>query len=151
MGLLRARLWCRDVSLPSLPHASRSVQGHERKYSARLRHASGRWSLITAACLTQHGRSCGESTVVGFQTHLASCADRLDRRHVSQYNLLCWNKIPWSRTQMASSAGRLEPNAVVAVDVGLFTVRAAADIQDAWQVLLVQRDDAAFAGKWSLP
>ncbi len=59
-------------------------------------------------------------------------------------------------------APKLEPNAVVAVDVVLFTVRAAkADedgatdgptgIEDAWQVLLVQREDAAFAGKWSLP
>ncbi|CAA9574595.1 MAG: hypothetical protein AVDCRST_MAG18-2393 [uncultured Thermomicrobiales bacterium] len=46
---------------------------------------------------------------------------------------------------------KLEPNAVVAVDVVLFTLREAASIDDAWQVLLVQRDDAAFAGKWSLP
>ena len=45
----------------------------------------------------------------------------------------------------------LEPNAVVAVDVVLFTVRSGEAIADAWQVLLVQRDDAAFAGKWSLP
>jgi 8-oxo-dGTP diphosphatase len=46
---------------------------------------------------------------------------------------------------------KLEPNAVVAVDVVLFTVRETERIEDAWQVLLVQRDDAAFAGKWSLP
>lgn len=46
---------------------------------------------------------------------------------------------------------KLEPNAVVAVDVVLFTVREVEAIEDAWQVLLVQRDDAAFAGKWSLP
>jgi len=52
-------------------------------------------------------------------------------------------------TQVASV--KLEPNAVVAVDVILFTVRAAERIEEAWQVLLVQRDDAAFAGKWSLP
>src|ERR687887_2289295 len=45
----------------------------------------------------------------------------------------------------------LHPNAVVAVDVVLFTVRAVDTIAEAWQVLLVQRDDAAFAGKWSLP
>src|SRR5437667_906099 len=45
----------------------------------------------------------------------------------------------------------LHPNAVVAVDVVLLTVRAADTIAEAWQVLLVQRDDAAFAGKWSLP
>jgi 8-oxo-dGTP diphosphatase len=45
----------------------------------------------------------------------------------------------------------LEPNAVVAVDMVLFTVRAAERVGEAWQVLLVQRDDSAFAGKWSLP
>lgn len=45
----------------------------------------------------------------------------------------------------------LEPNAVVAVDVVLFTVRAAASVEEAWQVLLVQTDDLAFAGKWALP
>src|ERR687887_1747291 len=45
----------------------------------------------------------------------------------------------------------LHPNAVVAVDVVLFTVRAVDTVAEAWQVLLVQRDDAAFAGKWSLP
>jgi 8-oxo-dGTP diphosphatase len=45
----------------------------------------------------------------------------------------------------------LEPNAVVAVDMVLFTIRPVDRIEDAWQVLLVQRDDAAFAGKWSLP
>ncbi len=44
---------------------------------------------------------------------------------------------------------KLEANAVVAVDVVLFTVRETERIDDAWQVLLVQRDDAAFAGKWS--
>lgn len=46
---------------------------------------------------------------------------------------------------------QLEPNAVIAVDMVLFTVREAECIEDAWQVLLAQRDDAAFAGKWSLP
>ncbi len=45
----------------------------------------------------------------------------------------------------------LESNAVVAVDVVLFTLREGEAIEDAWRVLLVQRDDAAFAGKWSLP
>lgn len=45
----------------------------------------------------------------------------------------------------------LQLNAVVAVDVILFTVRLQEPIQRAWQVLLVQRDDAAFAGKWSFP
>src|ERR671936_1732987 len=51
----------------------------------------------------------------------------------------------------APAPATLHPNAVVAVDVVLFTVRAADTVAEAWQVLLVQRDDAAFAGKWSLP
>ena len=45
----------------------------------------------------------------------------------------------------------LVPSVVAAVDVVLFTVRADEPAEQAWQVLLVQRDDAAFAGKWSLP
>jgi 8-oxo-dGTP diphosphatase len=45
----------------------------------------------------------------------------------------------------------LEPNAVIAVDVVLFTVREAPRIEEAWQVLLVKLDDPAFAGKWALP
>src|SRR5436190_4498725 len=49
------------------------------------------------------------------------------------------------------AARALEPNAVVAVDVVLFTLRPAARVEDAWQVLLVRREEAAFAGKWSLP
>src|SRR4051794_37501245 len=54
-------------------------------------------------------------------------------------------------TAGTATTTKLEPNAVVAVDVVLFTVREVEAIEDAWQVLLVQRDDAAFAGKWSLP
>ena len=49
------------------------------------------------------------------------------------------------------ASGVLEANAVVAVDVVLFSVRPAASVEDAWQVLLVRREEAAFAGKWSLP
>jgi 8-oxo-dGTP diphosphatase len=45
----------------------------------------------------------------------------------------------------------LELNAVVAVDVVLFTVRPTPNVEEAWQVLLVQLDDPAFAGKWALP
>src|SRR5919108_6274480 len=45
----------------------------------------------------------------------------------------------------------LQANAVVAVDVVLFTLRPAPRVEDAWQVLLVRRDEPAFAGKWSLP
>src|SRR4051812_41575324 len=45
----------------------------------------------------------------------------------------------------------LEPNAVIAVDVVLFTVREAPTIEEAWQVLLVQTSDPAFSGKWALP
>lgn len=46
---------------------------------------------------------------------------------------------------------QLVPNAVAAVDVVLFTVKADERVDHAWQALLVQRDDAAFAGRWSLP
>jgi 8-oxo-dGTP diphosphatase len=53
--------------------------------------------------------------------------------------------------ETAPSITRLEPNAVIAVDVVLFTVRPAEALEDRWQVLLVQRDDTAFAGLWSLP
>jgi 8-oxo-dGTP diphosphatase len=45
----------------------------------------------------------------------------------------------------------LEPNAVIAVDVVLFTVNLDEAIERAWQVLLVKREDTAFAGKWSFP
>jgi 8-oxo-dGTP diphosphatase len=45
----------------------------------------------------------------------------------------------------------LNPNAVVAVDVVVFTLRPAADMQDRWQVLLVRRDEPAFGDKLSLP
>ncbi|MCC7107160.1 MAG: NUDIX hydrolase, partial [Chloroflexi bacterium] len=48
-------------------------------------------------------------------------------------------------------ADRLVPTVVAAVDVVLFTVRADARVDDAWQVLLVKREDAAFADRWSLP
>jgi len=47
--------------------------------------------------------------------------------------------------------GMLELNAVIAVDVVLFSVRATESIEEAWQVLLVQRDDVAFTGKLALP
>lgn len=45
----------------------------------------------------------------------------------------------------------LQSNAVIAVDVVLFTVREAESVEEAWQVLLVKTDDPAFAGKWALP
>src|SRR5437868_6567592 len=45
----------------------------------------------------------------------------------------------------------LRPNAVIAVDVVLFTIRDAPTVEEAWQALLVQTDDPAFAGKWALP
>jgi 8-oxo-dGTP diphosphatase len=48
-------------------------------------------------------------------------------------------------------ADQLVPTVVAAVDVVLFTVRADARVDDAWQVLLVKREDAAFADRWSLP
>src|ERR671938_436251 len=45
----------------------------------------------------------------------------------------------------------LNPNAVVAVDVVVFTLRPAQCIEDRWQVLLVRRDEPAYGGKWALP
>ena len=45
----------------------------------------------------------------------------------------------------------LDPNAVVAVDVVVFTLRPAPDIEDRWQVLLVRRDEPAFGNKLALP
>ena len=38
----------------------------------------------------------------------------------------------------------LNPNAIVAVDVVVFTLRPAATLEDEWQVLLVKRDEPAF-------
>jgi 8-oxo-dGTP diphosphatase len=45
----------------------------------------------------------------------------------------------------------IEPNAAVAVDVVVFTLRPTPHVEDSWHVLLVRRAEAAFAGKWSLP
>jgi 8-oxo-dGTP diphosphatase len=45
----------------------------------------------------------------------------------------------------------LNPNAIVAVDVVVFTLRPAAAIEDQWRVLLVGRDEPAFGDKLSLP
>ena len=45
----------------------------------------------------------------------------------------------------------LDPNAVVAVDVVVFTLRPTPAIEDRWQVLLVRRDEPAFGNKLSLP
>jgi 8-oxo-dGTP diphosphatase len=45
----------------------------------------------------------------------------------------------------------LQPNAAVAVDVVVFTLRPVARVEDSWHVLLVRRDEPAYAGKWSLP
>ncbi|HUS14491.1 MAG TPA: NUDIX domain-containing protein, partial [Chloroflexia bacterium] len=52
---------------------------------------------------------------------------------------------------MVATADTLQPNFVIAVDVVLFTVREGVAVEDAWQVLLVQTEDPAFAGKWALP
>lgn len=49
------------------------------------------------------------------------------------------------------ATGGLSPNSVIAVDVVLFSVRPAAAVEDAWQVLLVRVDEPAHGGKWSLP
>jgi 8-oxo-dGTP diphosphatase len=53
--------------------------------------------------------------------------------------------------QQITDPSALNPNAIIAVDVVLFTVRQANSPDDAWQVLLVQTDDPAFSGKWALP
>jgi 8-oxo-dGTP diphosphatase len=45
----------------------------------------------------------------------------------------------------------LNSNAIVAVDVVVFTLRPAAAMEDQWQVLLVKRDEPAFGDKLSLP
>jgi 8-oxo-dGTP diphosphatase len=42
-------------------------------------------------------------------------------------------------------------NAVIAVDVVVFTLRPVANIEDRWQVLLVRRDEPAFGNKLALP
>jgi 8-oxo-dGTP diphosphatase len=52
---------------------------------------------------------------------------------------------------MESKAPGLEPNAVVAVDVVVFTLRPAANVEDRWQVLLVRRDEPAYGEKLALP
>ncbi len=44
----------------------------------------------------------------------------------------------------------LNPNAIVAVDVVVFTLRPAAAVENQWQVLLVRRDEPAFGDKLSL-
>jgi 8-oxo-dGTP diphosphatase len=48
-------------------------------------------------------------------------------------------------------SNHIDPNAVVAVDVVVFTLRPANKIEDRWQVLLVRRDEPAFGNKLSLP
>ncbi|HET6319071.1 MAG TPA: NUDIX domain-containing protein [Chloroflexota bacterium] len=45
----------------------------------------------------------------------------------------------------------MNPNAIVAVDVVVFTLRPAATAENQWQVLLVRRDEPAFGDKLSLP
>src|SRR5579859_6960427 len=56
-----------------------------------------------------------------------------------------------SNTNGRRPESRLDPNAVVAVDAVVFTLRPAAAIEDRWQVLLVRRDEPAFGNKLSLP
>src|SRR5215216_2759098 len=51
----------------------------------------------------------------------------------------------------SNNSSGLNPNAVVAVDVVVFTLRPAKAIEDRWQVLLVRRDEPAFGDKLSLP
>jgi 8-oxo-dGTP diphosphatase len=53
--------------------------------------------------------------------------------------------------QQTVTLPELTPNAVVAVDVVLFSVRETENVDEAWQVLLVRTEDPAFGGKWALP
>src|SRR5947209_5261806 len=45
----------------------------------------------------------------------------------------------------------LKPNAAVAVDVVVFTLRPAPRVEDSWQVLLVRRAEPVYESKWCLP
>jgi 8-oxo-dGTP diphosphatase len=56
-----------------------------------------------------------------------------------------------SNTHDRRPEAHLDPNAVVAVDVVVFTLRPATRIANRWQVLLVRRDEPAFGNKLSLP
>src|SRR5205823_561410 len=51
----------------------------------------------------------------------------------------------------ANNSTPLQPNAVLAVDVVVFTVRLAVRMTDAWQVLIVRSSKPAFGGKRALP
>lgn len=54
-------------------------------------------------------------------------------------------------TKAQPSEKKLNANAVLAVDVVLFSVREAEDTTDAWQVLLVKSSKSVFEGKRALP
>src|ERR687885_2483967 len=56
-----------------------------------------------------------------------------------------------ARRSARRSEHGLQPNAVVAVDVVVFTLRPATRVEDRWQVLLVRRDEPAFGNKLALP
>jgi ADP-ribose pyrophosphatase YjhB (NUDIX family) len=55
------------------------------------------------------------------------------------------------RGQSKAADPPILPNAALAVDVVLFSVRSADELEEAWQVLLVRSSRAAFQGKLSLP
>jgi 8-oxo-dGTP diphosphatase len=58
---------------------------------------------------------------------------------------------PGRRIRQGGEASSLRPNAVLAVDVVVFTVRDAPELEDRWQVLLVRSEKPVFSGKRALP
>jgi 8-oxo-dGTP diphosphatase len=55
------------------------------------------------------------------------------------------------QSREGKGASSLRSNAVLAVDVVVFTVRDAPELEDRWQVLLVQSEKPVFGGKRALP
>src|SRR5438552_4042771 len=60
------------------------------------------------------------------------------------------NPMESNQTSRRPEAG-LDANAIVAVDVVVFTLRPATAMEDRWQVLLVRRDEPVFGNKLALP
>src|SRR6202023_4288453 len=75
----------------------------------------------------------------------------LTPRPRSAYNALADSNPMESNTNGRRPEPMLNANAVVAVDVVVFTLRPATAIEDRWQVLLVRRDEPVFGDKLSLP
>jgi len=61
------------------------------------------------------------------------------------------NKADARQRYLSNETTALHANAVLAVDVVVFTVRDAPELEDRWQVLLVRSDKPVFGGKRALP